>query len=86
MEQPIITVLLALITAGVIWIARTTHLNAKELAVFRMALFGPDGDSGVVGRVNSLHDWRNDFQRRELELAREENRRLQDKLDQQVVS
>lgn len=85
MEQTVvISVLGGLILAGILWIARTTHENTKKLVLVQTLLMGGENNGGgLIARVNSLHDWRNEFQRRELELALAENRRLQDKLDQQ---
>jgi hypothetical protein len=84
MEQPVITVLLALITAGVLWIARQTYVNSTELREMRTLLSGTkESPGGLVARVNSLHDWRNDLQKRELDAALAENQRLRDRLHQE---
>lgn len=42
---------------------------------------GVDGTNGIYAKVKSLHDWRSEMQRRELEQALEENKRLHERLD-----
>ena len=63
---------------------RAQQENQRMLAELRVTLLGADGVGGILARVNSLHDWRNDQQRREIEAALEENRRLRDRLHEEA--
>jgi hypothetical protein len=50
-------------------ISRTLTTQGESQAVLHAILCGIEGSPGLVDRVQSLHDWRNDLQRRELQQA-----------------
>lgn len=61
---------------------RAQQENQRMLAEMRVTLLGQDGVGGLVSRVNLLHDWKNELQRRELDAALAENRRLKDRIEE----
>lgn len=58
------------------------QLQAHAIEGIRVTLLGVDGAGGLVARVNSLHDWRNEVQRQELERTRQENERLKTRIEE----
>lgn len=69
------TPFLVLAVLGFLWRIEK-RLVRVELTV------GVDGTNGIYAKVKSLHDWRQQLQEKELAHALEENKRLQEKLDQ----
>lgn len=43
-----------------VWIAKTTHANSRELLSLRIVLTGEKGDNGIKGDVGALRRWRHE--------------------------
>lgn len=85
----LLSVIGAAVLLGINLLLRALHsqsdaqqLQATAVAEIRVTLLGTDGAGGIVARVNSLHEWRNDMQKQELQRVRDENQRLKDRIEE----
>jgi hypothetical protein len=60
--------------------SKTQNDQGIVIAELRALLLGVNGTPGLVTRVNSLHEWRNELQARELQHSADEIARLQEEL------